>query len=102
VLKKVTLSAYNNAIATNILSRISEQQGRFDDALKYPQNSLQADAAGPCSVDFVEQYLDRLKSETAMSPASSNQDHSKVKQESTLAKNYIDQCKPLKSSDAKT
>jgi DNA-binding winged helix-turn-helix (wHTH) protein len=102
VLKDVRLSAYNKATATNILSRISEQQGRFDDALRYAQNSLPADIVGQCSVDFIEQRVDRLKSEIAMSPTPSKPTLSELKQESLLAENYIAQCKQLNSGDAET
>lgn len=103
VLQNGNLSAYNKATATNILSRISEQQGRLDDALRYAQNSLPTSTtAGQCSVDFVEQRIERLESGLAMSPNPSNHNNTKLKQALPLSESYIDQCQQLNSRDAQS
>lgn len=100
VLGKENLSAYNNATATNILSRISEQQGKFDDALRYAQESRQTNVPGQCSADFVEQRIQRLESRIAMSPIDSDQDEENVKENVLMSRNYVKQCNELKSRPA--
>ncbi|MBL4671019.1 MAG: winged helix-turn-helix domain-containing protein [Arenicella sp.] len=102
VLQKGSLSAYNKATATNILSRISEQQGQLDDALRYAQNSLPTGAIGQCSVDFVEQRIERLESGLAMSPNPSNRNDTKLKHATPLSESYIDQCQQLNNRDAQS
>jgi Tfp pilus assembly protein PilF len=102
VLQNVSLSAYNKATATNILSRISEQQGQLDDALRYAQNSLPSGTTGQCSVDFVEQRIEKLESGLAMSPNPPNLDDTKAKQALPLTEDYIDQCQQLNNRDAQS
>jgi tetratricopeptide (TPR) repeat protein len=102
VLQKGSLSAYNKATATNILSRISEQQGQLDDALRYAQNSLSTDTTGQCSVDFVEQRIERLQSGLAMSPTPSNHNDSQLKQARPLSESYIEQCQQLNKREAQS
>ncbi|MFT6099397.1 MAG: DNA-binding winged helix-turn-helix (wHTH) protein [Arenicella sp.] len=102
VLQKPSLSAYNKATATNILSRISEQQGQLDDALRYAQNSLPTGTTGQCSVDFVEQRIEMLESGLAMSPNPSNGNDTKVKHALPLSANYVDQCQKLNNRDAQS
>jgi tetratricopeptide (TPR) repeat protein len=66
VLGNNNTSAYNKATATTILSRISEQQGKFNDALIHAKKAPQTDVVGQCSADFVEQRIHRLESRVAM------------------------------------
>lgn len=97
VLENKNISAYNKATATHILSRISEQQGKFIDALKYAQKSSQTKLLGQCSAGFVEQRIQKLESRIAMSsiPSDVNQDNEKANM--TLSKNYVMQCEALKN-----
>ena len=115
MLQKVSLSAYEKATATNILSRISEQQGQFDDALRYAQNSLPTGTTGQCSVDFVEQRINNLESGLAISENPTNRNDTKVKyarplpedyigsqgyvSQGYVPKDYVDQCKQLNGDD---
>jgi DNA-binding winged helix-turn-helix (wHTH) protein len=102
VLGKTKLSAYNKATATNLLSRIREQQGRFSDALRYAQRSMQTEVLGQCSVDFFEQRIQMLESElgteVAIAPNHSDMDEINGNENIPLSKKYVDQCQQLKDS----
>jgi tetratricopeptide (TPR) repeat protein len=102
VLDKENISAYNQATAANILSRISEQQGKFNDALRYAQKSGQAKVLGQCSVDFVEQRIHKLESEIAMSPIPSDEDQTNTEDNTSEPENYVRQCNELKNHPVET
>lgn len=102
VLSNKNVSAYNKATATNILSRISEQQGKFSEALKYAQKSGETKVLGKCSVDFVEQRINRLESRIAMSPVRSELDSTNAKENVPMPENYVMQCKELNSIPVET
>ena len=99
---KENLSAYNKATAANILSRISEQQGKFDDALRYAQKSAQTNVLGQCSADFAEQRIRKLESEYAMSPIHPAQEQVNEKENVLISTHYAKQCNELKSSPVET
>ena len=108
ILTKENISAYNHATATNLLSLISEQQGKFDAALHYAQQSGSKMLVGnQCSAQFVQQRIDELKSrigsvihsgaDIAKTGANKNAADSDRKDDSTLlAKNYVNTCNDLK------
>ena len=106
VLEKEHISAYNKATATNILSLISEQRGRLDDALIYAQKSNQSHALGQCSVDFVEQRIRKLESDIAMSPIHADADQDNTKYNTKINKpeptHYAKQCNALKINPLET
>jgi DNA-binding winged helix-turn-helix (wHTH) protein len=107
VLNKENLSAYNKASATNLLSRIHEQQGRYDDALRYAQSSSKAAVIGQCSVDFVEQRMNMLENElghdeVAMTPVQTDHEQAEPEDDSNLAKDYADHCQQLKDKPIET
>lgn len=102
VLAKENIGAYNKATATNILSQISERQGRFIDALRYAQKSAQIKVAAQCSVDFVEQRIDKLKGQIAMSPILLDRDQTITKQSIPMPIDYVNQCNELKTSPVET
>lgn len=96
LLEKNNVSAYNQASATNMLSQISEQQGKFHDALRYAQKSIQLKMTGQCSADFVEQRIDSLKNRLAMSSSELEKEPAisigKIEGQET----YANQCNDLK------
>ena len=102
VLTKENLSAYNKATAANILSRISEQQGKFDDALRYAQKSAQTNVLGQCSVDFVDKRIRKLEGEIAMSPIHADRNNTNAKEDVPMSTLYAKQCNELKSSPVET
>lgn len=102
LLNKNNVSAYNRASATNILSQISEQQGKFHDALKYAQKSSQTKVAGQCSADFVKQRIDNLKSRLAMSPSTPEEAPALPMEDIAGSKTYANQCNDLKQKPDST
>lgn len=102
VLESENLSSYNKATATNILSQISERQGKFIDALRYAQKSAETKVAAQCSVDFVEQRIDKLKSRIAMSPIRPAGERTNLPENVPIPENYVSQCNELKSSPVET
>jgi len=102
VMHKKNLSAYNRAAASNILSRISEQQGKFNDALKLAQKSAQTNELAQCSVDFVEQRIRNLESEIEMSPLITTLEPENTKEKTPVPENYVRQCNELKNSSVET
>jgi hypothetical protein len=98
VMKQENLSAYNKAAAANILSRISEQQGKFNDALKFAQKSVQTNELAQCSVDFVEQRIRKLESEIAMSPLLTTPGPENIKENKPVPESYVRQCNELKNN----
>jgi DNA-binding winged helix-turn-helix (wHTH) protein len=102
VLNKENLSVYNKAAAANILSRISEQQGKFGDALLFAQKSAQTKVVGQCSIDFVEQRIIKLESEIEMSPVLAVQDKVNNKESMPVPDTYARQCNELKNEPVET
>lgn len=98
VMKQENLSAYNKAAAANILSRISEQQGKFNDALKFAQKSVQTNELAQCSVDFVEQRIRKLESEISMSPLLTTPEPENTKENKPVPESYVRQCNELKNN----
>lgn len=106
VLGAVNLSAYNKVTATNLLSRIRERQGNFDDALQYAQTSSLTEVLGQCSADVVEQRIEMLESELgyalAVPSIQSNNVETKSDADVALSKSYVDHCQRLKSEAVET
>ena len=99
---KNNLSAYNQASAANILSQISEQQGKVDDALRYAQESSKAKELGQCSADFVNQRIDELKSRLAMSSSKSEITPTNSTENEAKSTTYANQCNDLKQKAEST
>jgi DNA-binding winged helix-turn-helix (wHTH) protein len=102
ILSKENLSVYNKAVAANILSRISEQQGKLIDALLFAQKSAQIKVVGQCSIDFVEQRIVKLESEIAMSPVPPAQDKTNHQEKIPVPENYARQCNELSKDPVET
>lgn len=95
LLNKTNVSAYSQASATNILSQISEQQGKFHDALKYAQKSSLAKVAGQCSADFVKQRIDLLKKRLVMSSSAPEEEPAIAREDHAESNAYANQCNDL-------
>lgn len=102
LLNKANVSEYNQASASNILSQISEQQGKFQDALKYAQKSSQAKVAGQCSANFVKQRVDILKNRLAMSSSVPKEAPAIAREDLAEANTYANQCNDLKHKPVNT
>lgn len=102
VMQKEHISPYNRATAANMLSKISERQGNFVDALTYAQNSAKTKVLGQCSVDFVDKRIRQLEGEIAMSPILTAKQESDSKDEVAMSTNYAKQCNQLKSISVET
>ena len=100
LLEKENLTDYNKATAMNILSRISEQQGQFSNALSYARKSMQSKGLGQCSQYVFEQRFQRLENEIMIPPADSEAAPKVAKEKVLLSKNYISQCNELKGEPA--
>jgi len=67
LLEKQNLDDYSKMTATDLLSRISQRQGRLYEALNYAQASSQAGVIAQCSVDVVEQRVELLVDQLGVS-----------------------------------
>jgi tetratricopeptide (TPR) repeat protein len=102
VLNKENLSLYNKAAATNILSRISEQQRKLVDALLFAQKSVQTKVVGQCSINFFEQRIVKLESEIAMSPIPLTKEQIDSNENIPVPDTYARQCNELKNDPVET
>lgn len=104
VLNNTESSHYDKASASIILSRISEQQGEFGDALKHVQKSSEANELGQCSADYVVQRLQVLESKIAMSPAISTNDQLLINEKANEPNTeiYLRQCNELNKTSIET
>ena len=117
LLRKPNLDAYSQMTATDLLSQISQRQGRLGDALYYAKQSAQQSGLtseiGQCSAEIVDKRIQMLEkillpeSMIAIDKANKNNKALKnklemiAKIETSSPKSYEELCKQLKNKPLK-
>ncbi len=97
LLQRPDLNAYHAMTASDLMSRIRQQQGQLHEALVYAEASAKANVSAHCSVDVVEQRVEVLKGilgqKHEMSPITETEGSSKALSE----RKDSDRCARLKT-----
>lgn len=105
LLQKTNLGDYDRMTATDLMSRIRQRQGRWQDAVRYAHESVDANVIGQCSADIVEQRIEQLERKigSVIVDASEDSDNDALSAERVAPlRHYIERCNQLKEHSLET